>query len=144
MACAGLKTKVSGIPGAAMNTSGGTCAEQRRVAQIAGVLFPPPSFLLSSGPCDAGSGDEEPSEDKRLRQDISQLVAVMFKQDMLTDRQRLFLLAQVGALLWFGLLATHREQPMPIFIFLLFFSCCRWCGLSWVSLTRKSGVEPGK
>lgn len=44
----------------------------------------------------AGPEDEEPSGDKRLRQDVSQLVAVMFKQKMLTDKQRLFLLAQVG------------------------------------------------
>ncbi|CBJ25612.1 hypothetical protein Esi_0003_0321 [Ectocarpus siliculosus] len=44
------------------------------------------------------SSDEgkEPSGDRRLRQDVSQLVAVMAKQGMLTDRQRLFLLAQVG------------------------------------------------
>ena len=46
--------------------------------------------------CDAGPQDEDPSGDKRLRQDVSQLVAVMFKQKMLTDKQRLFLLAQVG------------------------------------------------
>lgn len=45
-----------------------------------------------------GSEDEETTGDKRLRRDVSQLVAVMAKQGMLTDRQRLFLLAQVRTL----------------------------------------------
>ncbi|CAM9970042.1 unnamed protein product, partial [Scytosiphon promiscuus] len=43
-----------------------------------------------------GSEEEDLSGDMRLRQDVSQLVAVMAKKGMLTDRQRLFLLAQVG------------------------------------------------
>ena len=37
----------------------------------------------------------ETSGDKRLRQDVSHLIAVMDKSKMLTDRQRVYLLAQV-------------------------------------------------
>ncbi|CAM9512453.1 unnamed protein product [Ectocarpus sp. 12 AP-2014] len=54
------------------------------------------SKSASSAASSFGKEGKEPSGDRRLRQDVSQLVAVMAKQGMLTDRQRLFLLAQVG------------------------------------------------
>ncbi|CAM9553514.1 unnamed protein product, partial [Ascophyllum nodosum] len=43
-----------------------------------------------------GTYDVETSGDKRLRQDVSHLIAVMDKSKMLTDRQRVYLLAQMG------------------------------------------------
>lgn len=43
-----------------------------------------------------GSDSAESGGDKKLRRDVSELISVMAKQGMLTDRQRLFLLAQVN------------------------------------------------
>lgn len=53
-------------------------------------------MLTLSGLHRAGAKDEALSGDKRLRRDVSQLIGVMAKQGMVTDRQRLFLLAQVN------------------------------------------------
>ena len=57
-----------------------------------------------------GAKNEAQIGDKQLRRDVSQLIGLMAKQGMVTDRQRLFLLAQVSVALLRPYHATHLVE----------------------------------
>ncbi|CAN0046409.1 unnamed protein product [Ectocarpus fasciculatus] len=91
-----MKARFAGMKSAAEAKSAAAAAAAAAAAEGGGGVEGSKSASSAASSFGKGNEGKEPSGDRRLRQDVSQLVAVMAKQGMLTDRQRLFLLAQVG------------------------------------------------